>query len=320
MASNTPPLDGKQTHIAPGQSVPSRDTPHTRAALYYTPPNSFTFSLPRVPCHRFVAERGRAVGAGGTSLIPLDLSQQLDLDTPATTPLMLMRYARIAAGGTLTTTFKASGEIYYVIAGSGQTQSGAERIAWHTGDVFCLPGGFQNVHTAAGEGALLYIATNEPQLAFERAEPPRPGHAAVALVHYPAEELARQLKELCVVRGRKDIAGKAVLLTSQAMQKTRTCFPTLSVGLNIFEPGDSQIPHRHNAAAVTLCISAKPGAHSLIDDARVDWEDNLVLVTPPGAAHGHHNQSDKPMVGLVIQDGGLYYHTRAVGFSFAAKP
>jgi gentisate 1,2-dioxygenase len=286
--------------------------------LYYTPPNSFTFSLPRVPAHRFVAERESALTFHApTGLIPLDLSAQLQTGFPATTPMMLMRYARLEPGAALATDLLASGEIWYVIRGRGRTARGAMAIDWQAGDLFCLPGGEASRHEAGDGGALLYVATNEPQLAFERLRPPSPGDAAFEPVHYPAQEIARQLERLCAERGHEDIAGKAVLFTSQAMQRTRTCFPSISVGLNIFEPGDEQRAHRHNAAAVTLCLQAKPGAHSLIDGKRVDWEDLLVMITPPGASHSHHNQSSEPMLGLVIQDGGLYYHTRAVGFSFA---
>jgi gentisate 1,2-dioxygenase len=317
MSATIKPDTAKPTHLAPGEPVPGRDTPYTRRALYYTPPNSFTFSLPGVPVHRFVAERDRALAGAATGVVALDLSQHLATNFPATTPTMLARYVRLAPGDRLTTAFKASGEIWYVIVGDGRTSSGGATIDWQAGDLFCLPGGHTDTHAAGPRGALLYVVTNEPTLAFERLEPPRPGAAMVEPVLYPAQEIQRQLRELCIVRGHEDIAGKAVMFTSEAMLASRTIFPSLSVGLNIFEPGDHQKAHRHNAAALTLCLTAKPGAHSRIDGQRVDWEDHLVLLTPPGAAHSHHNESDEPMLALVIQDGGLYYHTRAVGFSFA---
>src|SRR5207244_8463641 len=47
--------------------------------------------------------------------------------------------ARLSAGESLATRFEASGEIYYVIAGSGETTWGSEAIGWDAGDVFCLP-------------------------------------------------------------------------------------------------------------------------------------------------------------------------------------
>lgn len=303
--------------LVPADPVSGRDSIYTQRARYYTPLNSFAFSLPAVPCRRFTDERDAALAAPGTGWIALDLARELASDFPLTTPTMLMRYGRIAAGETLSSRFAASTEVYYVIEGAGVTTNGTDRIAWRAGDVFVLPGGDETKHTANDAGALLFCTTNEPLLAFERARAPLPGAAQVQAVHYPAESLAAQMDLICDERGQKQQTSKAILLTSTAMDRTATCAPTITVGLNIFEPGDNQRPHLHNAVAVTFVIRAKPGAHSMVDDQRVDWETNLVLPTPPRAVHSHHNESDEPMIALVIQDGGLYYHTRTPGFDFA---
>ena len=106
---------------------------------------------------------------------------------------MLARYARIRAGERLTTRFVASGALYYVIAGSGETVQGADAIAWDEGDAFCLPGKGEATHIAGGGDCLLYVVTNEPLLAFERLEPPRLGRAPIEAAHYPADEIQRQL-------------------------------------------------------------------------------------------------------------------------------
>ncbi len=60
-------------------------------------------------------------------------------------------YVRICAGERLATRFKASGELYYVIAGRGRTQQGEATIEWGPGDVFCLPGGAESRHVAGDE-------------------------------------------------------------------------------------------------------------------------------------------------------------------------
>jgi hypothetical protein len=39
-------------------------------------------------------------------------------------------------------------------------------------------------------------------------------------------------------------------------------------------------------------------------------------VTPPGAPHSHHNDGDRRALFLIVQDGGLHYHARTMGFSF----
>ncbi len=299
-----------------GRTDAEEDTPYTRRAIYHSSENAFRYKLSPVPRHVFIAERDRAFDpATGTELIALDLSDRLETPFPATTPFLLARYARIRAGATLSTRLKAGGEIYYAIQGAGETVTGADRIAWGQGDVFCLPGGGETTHRAGDGDAILYMVTDEPQLALSRFEPPAPGNAAVAAVHYPAAEIRRQLDAVLAEPTGADATGRAVLLTSAPTEKTRVCLPSIALAVNSLEPGRSQRPHRHNAAAITLCIQGA-GCHSIIEGNRVDWQANAVMVTPPTELHAHHNEGDQLMVSLVAQDGGLFYHARAVGFSF----
>jgi len=102
--------------------------------------------------------------------------------------LVLARYARIRPGETLDTAFTASGIICYVIRGSGSTTDGREGIAWNIGDLFILPGGPSYTHAAESD-AVLWIVTNEPQLAFEHLRAPADGKAPTAIVHFTAEEI-----------------------------------------------------------------------------------------------------------------------------------
>ena len=144
------------------------ETPYTQRARYYSSLDGFNIQKPPVPAHVFVAERDRAFDPSTpTGLVPCDLSRTLGIGFPATAPLVLARYAKIRAGERLTTRFQASGALYYVIAGSGESAQGADTIAWDAGDAFCLPGGFETVHTAGSADSLLYVVTNEPLLAFE---------------------------------------------------------------------------------------------------------------------------------------------------------
>ncbi len=95
---------------------------------FFNTGNAFNVQLPPVPDHLFVAEPNAAMDpAAPTGLIACDLSQQLGCAYPATTPLVLARYARIRAGETLTTEFAASGIICYVISGAGRTEGGPNR-------------------------------------------------------------------------------------------------------------------------------------------------------------------------------------------------
>jgi gentisate 1,2-dioxygenase len=41
-----------------------------------------------------------------------------------------------------------------------------------------------------------------------------------------------------------------------------------------------------------------------------------VLITPPAHLHSHHNEGRERATFLIVQDGGLHYHTRTMGFSY----
>ena len=300
-----------------GEPARRADTSYTRRARYFDSSNAFALKYQPVPCHQFLAERDRALDpATGTAVIPLDLSAELGTEFPATTPLILTRYLRIRPGEELTTRLKASGELYYLIAGSGATSKGADRIAWGPGDVFCLPGGGATTHRAGDVDCVLWEISNEPELAFEHLEPPAPENAVTGAVHYPAAEIAHQLERVGEKLKGQKIAGLALVFSSVDQARSRNVLPSLTLAVNQLPPGDFQRPHRHNSAAVTLSIQGK-GCYSMIGGRRVDWQKHAVMVTPPGEVHSHHNEGDEQMVCLIVQDGGLYYHCRTMGFEFA---
>ena len=57
--------------------------------------------------------------------------------------------------------------------------------------------------------------------------------------------------------------------------------------------------------------------YSLIDGERKDWAPWATTITPPTSVHSHHNDGPEKAMFLIVQDGGLYYHARAMGFEFA---
>ncbi len=299
-----------------GVAAAKADTPAAARARYFDSSNAFALNYPPVPCHQFLAERDLAFDpATATGLIALDLRDRLGTAFPATTPLMLTRYARIRKGDRLTTRFKASGELYYVLRGEGHTLCGAERIAWGPGDVLCLPGGGETAHVAGAEDCVLWVITNEPELAFEQLEPPAPENALTRPVHYPAAEIRQQLARVASKLAGRKIAGLALVFSSTDQAHLRNVLPTLTLAVNQLPPGDFQRPHTHNSAAITLCLAGE-GCYSMIDGERVDWQPHAAMVTPPGAVHSHHNDGDAWMSCLIVQDGGLHYHCRTMDFRY----
>jgi len=91
--------------------------------------------------------------------------------------------------------------------------------------------------------------------------------------------------------------------------------PTLTLAMNQLPPGDYQRPHRHNSVAITLPLAGER-CYSMIDGQRVDWQRHAAMITPPGAVHSHHNDGAVPMTCLIVQDGGLHYHCRTMGFAY----
>jgi len=66
---------------------------------------------------------------------------------------------------------------------------------------------------------------------------------------------------------------------------------------------------------VTLVVTGT-GCYSIIDGARIDWQQHAVMITPPGDLHSHHNEGADLALFLIVQDGGLHYHCRTMGFSY----
>jgi gentisate 1,2-dioxygenase len=289
-----------------------------RRARFFNSGNAFNLKLPAVPRARFDGARDAAFADDAeTGPYPMDQSAAIGCRFPATTPLVLARYLRLAQGDTLRTTFRASGEVHYVIAGYGETRLGDEVIAWGPGDVMVLPGGHAVVHRAGpDEDAALWTVTNEPALAFEHLNPPSPGAAAIDPVHYTADEIERQVAVLQAMPMAADQAGVALIFSAERTADSRNAMPSLTLALNTLAPGQGQRAHRHNAAAITLCIDGE-GCFSMIDGERIDWSPFATMVTPPGEVHSHHNGGDRLARFLIVQDGGWYYHARTMGFAFA---
>jgi gentisate 1,2-dioxygenase len=300
----------------PAQRASAPKSKAESRALYFNTGNAFNLQLPRVPDESFIDEPAQALDpATPTGLIACDRSKEMGCSFPATTPLVLARYARIRAGETLETDFAASGVIGYVIAGSGSAESGSERIEWKPGDTFVLPGGIPHTYTASASDAVLWIVTNEPQLAFENLRPPKPGEAPTDPVHFPASEVQKQIELLYQIGRGADIAGSALIFSSERQEAIRNVLPTLTVAMNSLPPGKSQRPHRHNSVAVALVIQGE-GCYSVVDGRRKDWSQWATTITPATSVHAHHNGGGKTAMFLIVQDGGMYAHTRALGFEF----
>lgn len=291
-------------------------TIYAHRARYHSAANNFTFAWPPVPARQFLPERDRAFAEETPSgLIALDASDDLGTAYPATTPVLLLRYLKLKAGESLAADFRASGEIYYVMRGAGESRKGDDVIAWTEGDLFCFPGGAEALHRAGTDDCLLMLGTNEPLLALENLRPPPPGEARFEATHWRAPEIAAQFQEVWKRPITSETTGHAVLFSSPALAPSTNTIPSINVAINTLEAGRDQRAHRHNGVAVTLALEAED-VYSMVEDRRIDWSEGAVQITPPAALHSHHNRGGKRMRCLIFQDEALHYYTRTPGFSF----
>ena len=287
--------------------------------------------LPRVPVERFPA----SVHAGpGTRLLPLDLSDALAVPYPATSPALLAAFLVLDPGDTLVTLPDATSELYYCLAGRGQStfvhaDPGGPvttgTIRWATGDVVTLPSGCSTEHTADTSGAaLLYRVTDAPLLAYLGVTP---GPARFAPTRYDAATSQARLAEVERDPAAADRNRVSILLGNAAQPQTLTVTHTLWAMLGVLPVDRVQRPHRHQSVALDLITSCAPGCFTLvgsevddrgdiIDPVRVEWEGAGAFVTPPGLWHSHHNESGAPAYLLPVQDAGLHTYLRSLDIRF----
>lgn len=297
---------------------------HAGRARYVPVERGFNIKRPEIEPQAFAAEMARAFADDApTGFVTLDLAGTLGTFYAATTPFMLVRYARVRAGDSLASDFAASGEIWAVLRGRGMLVRDGETLEWREGDMLALPGGVAS-SWRADEDAVLWVTTDEPALAFQGVRPEVARRAPIELTHYRAADIAR---ELCTLYDRPmapDTPGRALFMASERTEGLGTCLPAMTLTLNAVRPGEAQRMHRHNAAAIVLALR-EAGCASTIGGRRFPWTRHVTLLTPAGIAHDHRNGlavtgdvgEDDIALALIVQDGGLYYYGRTMGFSFA---
>lgn len=289
-------------------------SPAEARGRYFNSGNAFNIKLPKVPAQVFTEQPRKAIAKTETAIYPCDISDVLECPFPATTPLLLARYATVLAGDSLEVAFPATASIWYVIEGEAELSFNGEAIKLGAGDIFLLPGGAP-AEIRGHRDAVFWAVGNEPQLAFEKTRPPAPGEALVSFVHYPAGEIKDQLDLVYSRDANETTSGHALIFSSETTEEIRNITPTMTLSLNTLKPRSFQPPHKHNSVAVTLVVAGDP-ACTKIDDQPVAWKPWATMLTPPASKHSHHNDSDERAEFLIVQDGGLHYHARTMGFEF----
>ena len=276
-------------------------------------------ATPNIPIKAFSAD---LYATGESRFIALDLSADLKTPYPATGPSLLASFVRIRAGEKLTSASNASSEFFYVITGTGRTETADGAIEWKTGDFVALPG-LEVIHSADTDAAF-YLVNDSPLFAYLGA---RKAEARFQPTVYSREAVMAELEAakndpLAPTRSRI-----SVLLANKNFEQTMTITHTLWTMFGVVSPGTRQLPHRHQSVALDFVVDAQPGAYTLLgpglnedgtikDAIRVDWVKGAAFVTPPGYWHEHVNASSADAYVMPIQDAGLHTYLRTLDIQF----
>jgi len=277
--------------------------------------------IPRIPYHSFPAS---LYNSGESRLVPLDLSESLGCEGPATGPGLCANFIRLNAGDSLRLEPNATSQVLYVIAGSGGLVQGEHRFEWAKGCFMALPG-LDAVVLTATEDTRMYYVHDEPLLRFLGVTRTVDRFAPTL---YPAEVANAKLREAAEDPRAQDRSRISILLANRNFPQTRTVTHVLWAMYGILPAGSIQKPHRHQSIALDFIIDCPEGCYSLVgtelaadgqihNPVRVDWSPGLAFVTPPGYWHAHFNESDREAFLIPVQDAGLQTHLRSLDIRFS---
>ena len=277
--------------------------------------------ISRIPYHSFPAS---LCASGPSRVVPLDPSEALGCEGPATGPGLCANFMRLNRGDTLTLQPDATSQVFYVITGEGSVIQGEYEIRWSKGCFIALPG-LQPAHFSASQDARLYYVHDEPLLRYLGVTRSTDRFAPTL---YPEALANAKLREAADDPRAQDRSRISILLGNRNFPQTRTVTHVLWAMYGILPAGSVQKPHRHQSIALDFIIDCPVGCYSLVGtelDAdgqirnaqRVDWSPGLAFVTPPGYWHAHFNESDTEAFLIPIQDAGLQTYLRALDIRFS---
>jgi gentisate 1,2-dioxygenase len=266
---------------------------------------------------------------GPSGVIPLDLSAELGVPGPATSPSLAAHFIRIEAGEGVRAAAIATSSLFFVLSGAGccrfRDQDDDTAIAsWTEGDLFVLPAGGTPL-LEAERTSVLYWVHDAPLLSYLGVTPSGPRFEPT---HYSASWLRSELENLADQPGSQSSNRISLLLANRDLPSTRTVTHVLWAMYGIVPAGSTQPPHRHQSVALDLIINCHPGVYTLVgteldaagqirNPKRIDWHSGGAFITPPGHWHSHVNESGQPAWFLPIQDAGLQTYLRSLDIRFA---
>ncbi len=260
---------------------------------------------------------------GETRVIALDLSKELSTSYLATAPNLLANYIRINPNESIKTAVAATSEVFFVMRGSGRTETEEGTVVWKQGDAFTLPCN-QGMEHFADEDSALYWSHDAPLLQYLGVLPTKPQFKPA---FYSKEYMRAEVEQLREIALREKRNRIGIILGNTACSQTKTMTHTMWSLFNLLPAGEVQKPHRHQSVALDLAVFSGPDTYTLIgkevdanghiiNPVKAMWATNTVFVTPPGWWHSHHNESDEDGFVFPVQDAGLHTYMRTRDIQF----
>ena len=279
-----------------------------------------TPDLKEVPIQPFPASLHEQ---GETRVIALDLYKELETPYLATSPNLLANYIRINPNEHIHTHVEATSEIYFVMRGSGHTETETGSIKWQEGDSFTLPCN-KGVTHFADEDSALYWTHDGPLLEHMGVVPNKAMFKPAFYSQKYMLDAVERIREVAMTENRNRVG---IILGNHASAKSKTVTHTMWTLFNLLPKQQKQKPHRHQSVALDLAVSAGENTYTLIgkkvdsdgkiiNPVKAMWEKNTVFVTPPGWWHSHHTDSDTDAYVFPVQDAGLHTYMRTLDIQF----
>ena len=303
----------------PAQRPSNPATAAQARGRFFNTGNAFNVQLPPVPDHLFTAEPVAALDPG---------ADRADRVRPlAPTGLPVPGHHAAGAGALRAhpsrrnADHRIRGQRHHLPTSSRHRQTQA-RPATSTGTpATCSSCRAASLHACGcRDDAVLWVVTNEPQLAFENLRAPAAATLPPRSCTIAAGEIARQIDLIYEIGRTAEIPGSALIFSAGAAG-SQPQHPAdadgrdeLAAGRPVAAAASAQL-----GGGVSLIIKGD-ACYSVMDGSRKDWAPWATSITPPTAVHSHHNGGNEQAMFLIVQDGGIFYHARAMGFEFAEHP
>jgi len=181
--------------------------------------------------------------SGATRIIPFDLSGDMGLAYPASSPNLMASFIRICARERLNTDASATSQAFYIIRGAGKSASEHGEIEWSEGDLFVLPACENSVEHISTADSAIYWVHDQPLLQFLGV---KPCVKKFNITLFRKEKMLAEVERIKHQPGAEHRNRMGILLGNKITEDTtKTLTHTLWSLLNVLPAGDAQRPHRH---------------------------------------------------------------------------